>query len=578
MARSTVAVKFTGDVADLKRALGDVEGKVGGLGSKLAGFGKVAALGLAGAAAGAGALAKGFVDAAIESQKVTAQTGAVIKSMGLSSQVAAGQIADLSTKLSLKSGVDDEVIQSGQNMLLTFANVAKSAGQVGGVFERTSGLALDMSVALGTDMSSASMLLGKALNDPVAGLAKLGRSGVQFTDDQKKMVAAMVAAGDTAGAQGIILDEVAKQFGGSAAAQATATDKLKVAWGNIQEELGAKLLPILNKVATFLAANLPGAMAAAGAAIDAVKPIIENVRAGFEVLVLWVQEHWPQIQATIQGVMQAVSDIITNITAAVTVIWSAWGDNIMAFVVQMWAAIKQQIEGALGIIRGIIQTVTSLIKGDWSGVWDGIKEIVSGAWMLINGIIDEALAKAKLVIGLAWDTIKGLFSGAWDGIKSIVSVGIDGVVGFVTALPGRIAAVAAGAFDAIKDAFKSAINWVIRSWNGLEFKIPGFDPPGPGPSFGGFTLGVPNIPQLRAHGGPVRSGDPYIVGEQGPELFVPGSSGGIIPNNRLGRAGGTTVNLTLNVAGSVTSERDLVASLQRGLIEVLRRNPSLELA
>lgn len=50
-------------------------------------------------------------------------------------------------------------------------------------------------------------------------------------------------------------------------------------------------------------------------------------------------------------------------------------------------------------------------------------------------------------------------------------------------------------------------------------------------AFGGF----------RAEGGPVSSGKSYIVGERGPELFTPSSSGGITPNHALGSGGGTTV-------------------------------------
>jgi len=53
----------------------------------------------------------------------------------------------------------------------------------------------------------------------------------------------------------------------------------------------------------------------------------------------------------------------------------------------------------------------------------------------------------------------------------------------------------------------------------------------------------------RASGGPVSSGTPYMVGEQGPELFVPGASGSIIPNNKLG-GGGTQVYYTIDARGA----------------------------
>jgi tape measure domain-containing protein len=62
-----------------------------------------------------------------------------------------------------------------------------------------------------------------------------------------------------------------------------------------------------------------------------------------------------------------------------------------------------------------------------------------------------------------------------------------------------------------------------------------------GPNFG--------IPQ-RAKGGPVTGGMPYLVGERGPELFVPGRSGSIVPNHELGGSG---VNVVVNVDAKGTN-------------------------
>ena len=55
----------------------------------------------------------------------------------------------------------------------------------------------------------------------------------------------------------------------------------------------------------------------------------------------------------------------------------------------------------------------------------------------------------------------------------------------------------------------------------------------------------------RANGGPVSAGSPYIVGEKGPELFTPSSSGNITPNSALG--GNTVVNITVNENGGSSS-------------------------
>ena len=59
--------------------------------------------------------------------------------------------------------------------------------------------------------------------------------------------------------------------------------------------------------------------------------------------------------------------------------------------------------------------------------------------------------------------------------------------------------------------------------------------------------------ELAANGGPVGMRKPYIVGEQGPELFVPNQSGNIIPNHDLAGVGGGSTSVVVNVDASGTS-------------------------
>lgn len=211
---------------------------------------------LAGAAVGAVAFAKSSVDAAAASERVAAQTDAVIKSTGGAAGRSAEQIGDLATKLSNLTGIDDEVVQGAENIVATFTNIK------GTQFDETTKAALDMSTALGTDASAAAMQLSKALNDPIAGVGKLTKSGVTFSDQQKEQIKNYVALGDTAAAQQIILNEVNKEFGGSAeAAGATfegSINKIQNAFGNLQETIGGALLPVMTKFTQAGATALQG--------------------------------------------------------------------------------------------------------------------------------------------------------------------------------------------------------------------------------------------------------------------------------------------------------------------------------
>lgn len=211
-----------------------------------------------------GSFLKGAFSEASEAQKVGAQTAAVLKSTGEAANVSADEIGDLANALSKKAGIDDEVIQSGENMLLTFKNVRNEAGKGNDIFNQTTAAALDMAAGMaaasgGTvDLKSASIQLGKALNDPVKGITALTRVGVTFTEAQKEKIKSLVEEGKTLEAQKIILREVNSEFAGSAAANATDADKAKVAIGNFKEAVGTLLLPVLNTGAQALTALAEG--------------------------------------------------------------------------------------------------------------------------------------------------------------------------------------------------------------------------------------------------------------------------------------------------------------------------------
>lgn len=71
----------------------------------------------------------------------------------------------------------------------------------------------------------------------------------------------------------------------------------------------------------------------------------------------------------------------------------------------------------------------------------------------------------------------------------------------------------------------------------------------------------------RATGGSVSAGKSYLVGEKGAEMFVPNSSGTIVPNHALASSGGSTINLTVN--GAIDPE-----GTARTIIDVLNRSQS----
>ena len=77
-----------------------------------------------------------------------------------------------------------------------------------------------------------------------------------------------------------------------------------------------------------------------------------------------------------------------------------------------------------------------------------------------------------------------------------------------------------------KQGFKEAIDWILKGWNSLHFKMPGISTPFG--HIGGFNIGLPQIPLL-AQGGNIISGGPAIVGDRGPEVVQLPAGAKVLP-------------------------------------------------
>lgn len=229
--------------------LDQLQSKLSSAGTKMIGVGAA----LTAATLPLSLMLKSGVDGLVEAERRSAQTAAVLKSTGEAAHVSAEGVTTLVTQLRDLSGVSGGTIRDGANMLLTFTRVRNEVGLGNDIFTQATRSALDMSVAMGEDMKSSSMRLGKALNDPISGLTALRRVGVQFTDTQKTMIQGFVESGDMASAQKVILHELATEFGGSAAAFGETTagqmEKAKNAFSVVKMELAAGLAPALGAIA-----------------------------------------------------------------------------------------------------------------------------------------------------------------------------------------------------------------------------------------------------------------------------------------------------------------------------------------
>lgn len=206
-------------------------------------------------------LFKKIIDVTAQQQKAEAQLNAVLKSTGQAAGLTADQLKSMASGLQEVTTFGDEAIIQAQSLLLTFTKIG------GDVFPQATETILNMAEAMGTDLKTQAIQVGKALNDPILGVTALRRVGVQLNDQQTELIKTFVETGQTAKAQAVILKELETQFGGVArASRQTLGGALKAlsnTVGDALEGIGNKFTPALVDLAVALedAFNKGGALA-----------------------------------------------------------------------------------------------------------------------------------------------------------------------------------------------------------------------------------------------------------------------------------------------------------------------------
>jgi hypothetical protein len=147
-----------------------------------------------------------------EQEQAIAAVNQTLRSTGRYSDEASAALQRQAAALQKLTTYGDEEILRGQDLLLTFKRIGSE------VFPRATEAMLDLATKMGTDLKSAALQVGKALEDPATQMTYLVRSGISFTQQQKDMARQLQRSGDLAGAQAIVLKELESQFGGSARA------------------------------------------------------------------------------------------------------------------------------------------------------------------------------------------------------------------------------------------------------------------------------------------------------------------------------------------------------------------------
>lgn len=410
-------------------------------------------------------------EAVREQERLAAQTGAVLKSTGGHANVTAAQVMELSDALEAKSLADGEAIQAGQNLLLTFTEVQNRAGQGNDVYNQATQAMVDMSQAMGQSTTTSATMLGKALNDPVKGMSALSKVGVTFTDAQKKQAKAMMDTGNVAGAQKIILNELNKEFGGSAQAAANTFDgsmkKAKDALDGAIEGGVKAVMPTLKEFGDWFAKALPAGIAAAQEGLAPLQPALDGMAQGAKAALGWIQENPETVKA-----FAITLGVLAGAIGAVTAVQWVWNAALAA------NPIGIVVLGIAALVAGGVYLATNWSKvtaqvgafmgriGAWfTSTFQAAARVVTTGIGRAAQVIREFPGKVLGVIAAGMSRLGSLFSGMARSAAATIGRGMSDAGRLVREFPGKAVSAIAGAASQMAGAAGALIGGLIGGIN-----------------------------------------------------------------------------------------------------------------
>lgn len=481
--------QITDEVAPAAARAGDAGGKT--LGRSMVGAAAAFAGPLA-AAAGIGAIIKTGFDEVKDAAAGTAQLAAGIASTGNAANVSVQGLNDLASSIQRTTGQTDDSIVAAQSLLLTFTNIKNQGPDK--IFDQATQAAADMAARMGGDASSNALLLGKALNDPVKGITALTRVGVSFTQQQKDQIAAMAQAGDTLGAQKIILGELNKEFGGSAAAFGKTLpgqiEIMKRSFEDLAQTIVGNLVPVLQP----MIAGIATALQQAGPGIEKFGTIFGQTIAAVG------QVAAPILQAVGQALGQLGSFVVSDVLPALQSFGQFFQQNsgvILGFAAAIGGAVLafKAYEVAQTAIR-IATAAWAVIQGILNGVMiaNPLGLVITLIGALVGAIVwvatqttffQDAWAAVSSFLVSMWTNVASFFTTVWNGIVAVFQGAINGIVAFVTAWVSVYIGIWTGAWNLVASVFRNVWNGIVSFfggigsffagiWNGLISGVSGF--------------------------------------------------------------------------------------------------------
>jgi hypothetical protein len=342
-----------------------------------------------------------------QSAQAIAQVEAALKSTGGAVGYNSEQLQKMASDLqSVTTFDDDEILKKATANLLTFSKIT------GTTFQDAQKAALDLATRLDGDLQSASIQVGKALNDPIKGVSALSKVGVSFSGSQKEMIKSMVNTNDLAGAQAIILKELQTEFGGSAEAAAKAGTgsfkQLANQLGDLSEEFGKiiveALLPFVGWVKDIVASvqalspNMKIVIAVVAGLLAAIGPVL--------VVLGTLATLLPVLATGFTLLTGPIGLVVAGLVAVAFVVANNWG--VVKKTLVDVANYFVDLYNSSTVFRGGIEVIILVFKNLWTNVKFVFNAIMSTAQFVVRNIFNYFSTLGKLIKSILTFDVSGV--------------------------------------------------------------------------------------------------------------------------------------------------------------------------
>lgn len=345
----------------------------------------------------------------------------------------------------------------------------------------------------------------------------------------------------------------------------------------------ADLRPILDQVVNVLAAALTPV-------IKALSPILDDVVKVFGVLVQALLPVLPPISQIITILLQAIDQVLTPLMPLIQQLATMFGQELTTQVTTLIPVVQMLVKSLIELLPVVLPLIQDLLQ-----VFQATQPLIPVLTKLATTVLETVIP--PLTAFLVWlgkivDYIVGPIATTFAGLETyminpIITAAnqveswlskIQGywneLTGVINQVPGDIEGALYNMWEPLWQGFKSAINYVIGGWDSLHFTLPSVNL-GPFGSFGGETIGVPQIPYLAQGGIVTRAGD-VMVGENGPERLTLPQGAAVTPlaGGQSARHGdGMNIgelHLHMNVDGTLdlTNPNALTANARKMLVRI----------